>query len=713
MTVPFDTIQASRDQSVQGRAQLGQLEDLISAAMWLFQRQDSSIINAPYGTPQYDYNLLRFVQLEGNEILQGVISMLAQRVGSLDWQVTGKRGVARFQDLIQFAELGEGWQVFVERFIQSFTATNMGAVIELTGPGDPNGPMAGPVTGFATLDPSYCWPSGNLEYPVYYNDPHNGQWHRMHWTRVYWVNDMRSVRARDRGYGFCAVNRTLAASYFMTNLSRYKRERIDDLPPAGILAFTNVTQKQFNDAREDFSFDLRAAGQDFWKGLLTLFGVDPEHKVEVDLTEFSKLPDWFNQNDEYETYVRLVAHTWGVDMQDLWTLSGSRLGTGTQSEVLHTKARGKMLAKLIKALERFIAQRVLPGHLDFKIAGQDVDEDKSRADLDSKHIENAKGLVALGLPKTAALRKLVEQGVIDEEDLLVEETEESGDDTGAEPERVGGPQGPFASDATAENAPPPPPVRASNAPPPPDDADEDEDDEATANQGKAIKASDAFDRLQSAYFVTLQGLIRDAIARRPNRPRFTRQMQGEVTDHWLQAFMLGLQDGGVQVESVSDLEDEERQHLLAAIAEERGYVSNFVSSFFADLRAIPDGQPEARDALRNAYETRLLMWATSLKRIYNDGYGFATANEMVEWVLGATEEHCDSCLAASGQVHRRSAWRRAGIEPQSRNLTCGGWHCDCELVKTDKRATGRLSRIPLARKAYGQAAWQFARRKVE
>lgn len=58
------------------------------------------------------------------------------------------------------------------------------------------------------------------------------------------------------------------------------------------------------------------------------------------------------------------------------------------------------------------------------------------------------------------------------------------------------------------------------------------------------------------------------------------------------------------------------------------------------------------------------------------------------WRLGATEKHCRDCARLNGQVHTASEWARAGIRPQSADLECGGWRCDCRLEQTEDESAG-------------------------
>lgn len=58
------------------------------------------------------------------------------------------------------------------------------------------------------------------------------------------------------------------------------------------------------------------------------------------------------------------------------------------------------------------------------------------------------------------------------------------------------------------------------------------------------------------------------------------------------------------------------------------------------------------------------------------------------WRLGATEQHCGDCLRLDGVTLTASEWARAGIKPQSPQLECGGWRCDCRLELTEAASIG-------------------------
>jgi hypothetical protein len=87
---------------------------------------------------------------------------------------------------------------------------------------------------------------------------------------------------------------------------------------------------------------------------------------------------------------------------------------------------------------------------------------------------------------------------------------------------------------------------------------------------------------------------------------------------------------------------------------------------------------------------RAPLWANRWTEGYNQAVHLITmengGNE--EWVLGETEQHCETCAALNGIVARASEWDELGVHPQGGPnplLACDGWQCDCSRQQTDKR----------------------------
>lgn len=681
-------IEFAQAESIQARAHLAPEQDLVAGALWFMPRMPDGLVPG-WPSRRRDEALRMFVMQEGNDILQGAIAGLVSRMVTFDWSISGGvKGVTYFQDILQNAELGEGWGTFISLILQDYLTCDAGAFIEIISSGDPNGPVDGPVLGIAHLDAARCQLTGNLEYPVVWNDPVDGKWHRLHTTRVARLVDMPSPSTKANGYGFCAVSRLLASSNFLTLLTgKYKPQKLSDAPPPGLLVLENLNTKQWDELKRQYEHDRRNIGADTWAGIMTMFSVDPTKPADAHMVEFAGLPDWFNFDIEVKTYVNIVALALGVDPQDIWPLSAGAMGTSMQSEILHLKARGRGIGRFIKELTRKLNRYVFPDYLEFEIGGQDIEEDRDRAEVWAIHLQNAEALQRIGLPQMRVLEKLVEWEVLDGEDLeAAEEAERIADDTSSEPENIGGSEAEAVQppQAAPGNSPGGPPANESAAPPA---------TEGTPDAKKALtgKASPALATLQADYEATLTDLWTRRTAGDIRRARtFVTQFKRLIGEYFPAAFLLGLRDGG---KNVQRLNAEEDALLNGLITQERAFADRLQGQMQTALDAARTS-PEGTEAVITAFAWRVPLWVNTLLEVYNAGVMAAAGDQMLKWKLGRRERHCESCLAANGQAHPAKTWQQAGIAPQRGVLSCGGWQCDCELKPTDEPESGSIDAIP-------------------
>lgn len=103
---------------------------------------------------------------------------------------------------------------------------------------------------------------------------------------------------------------------------------------------------------------------------------------------------------------------------------------------------------------------------------------------------------------------------------------------------------------------------------------------------------------------------------------------------------------------------------------------------------------------RAKLQNRLNLWVNKAGQMYNQGliyqppfYNFETGlleEALFTWKLGQTEQHCKDCLEFTQLILPASAWRRLP-PPQSPDLECGGWYCDCRYLRVfDRPETGLL-----------------------
>ena len=340
---------------------------------------------APWWSPSRDIDLRDFWKEVGNDILQGAISSMVKKIKATGWTLEGgERVVNNFQAVLSEAEFGMGWGQLLGKTLLDYSTQDKGAFWELIGDGDPTGPIKGPVLGVAHLDSGLCQLTGDPTYPVlFWNTKRDKkEAHKLHTTRVAHIVDMPSPMESMLGVGFCAISRVISSSQVLLKLQQYKNEKLSDLPPAGLLLLNNILPRQWDDARQDYKQGRRRLGQELWASVMTLFGLDPAQPTTAEFLSFADLPEHFDELTSINVYVNILALAFGVDVREFWPLSGGSLGTATESQVMHQKAKGKGPGEIYATLERVINWKILPPTVTFKFDYKDDEEDQLRASIE-------------------------------------------------------------------------------------------------------------------------------------------------------------------------------------------------------------------------------------------------------------------------------------------------------------------------------------------
>ncbi len=364
-----------------------------SVFSWWFARTDDGSELSPYWSQSRDADLRAFVWREGNDILQGALSSMVKWGKTLSWVVEGPdRVVNRYQSTLSESEFGEGWGTLISKTLVDYYTQDKGASIELIGAGNPEGPIEGPVLGLAHLDSQYIVPTGDISYPVIFNNPKDGKPHKIHATRVIRIVDMPSPNEALNGIGFCAVSRIIATTQVLLKLIRYKNEKLSDMPEAGLLILNNIMPNAWKDVQATHQKDRRKLGHEVWSNIMTLFSVDPEKPATANFVNFATLPDGFNEAEATDTYLNIVALAFGVDKREFWPESSGGLGSARETEVMSQKARGKGKGDIISALERAINWKMLPASVNFRFDFHDDEQDKLRAEINKIKVESIMGM---------------------------------------------------------------------------------------------------------------------------------------------------------------------------------------------------------------------------------------------------------------------------------------------------------------------------------
>lgn len=663
----------------------------VSSLTWWHTTSQADSLLPRWGSRERDYRLRDYWYASHGTLVQGAISGLIKRIVATPWEIKGGRNLTRrYQEMLQNVEFGEGWKTFWTKVLTDYYTQDAGAFVEVIGGGRPDEPIKGGVIGLAHLDRQRCIPTGNLEYPVvYYNDVIDTEtdkptFHKLHYSRVIRFTDMVSPIERAFGNGLCALSRAISIANAQILMGRYQNERLSNEPPVGFISFRNVRRDYVDNVKAMWSADRSTMGASTYAPYMWLESADPDNPVEVSVTELAQWPEIGSYKDAMEVHVNMLALALNEDPQEIWPLTGQALGTGTQSKVLHAKGRAKAFADAMTMIERALNLWVLPEALEFAFKYNDAERDKEEAEsaaiwtnvVNSANYltdDEKRQLLANRVPAIADVL-FDEAGNIRllDDDIEPEQEITANDDTTL----AAANQTEEAEDAAAEDA------SAADFGAGESDV---EQRQVSASGGMAGQSGRGEQRLSrvwlkdylitSSEFITnLADLIAGGLAGEIERRRFGALMRAQLSKSGRQAYLDGLEDGGIES---AELDDEDLTIIASVYSDQAGYIAEFAERVYSgDSQMTP--------------EARAIAWANkSLEPFYQRGLLSADQNGLYEWRYGDTE-HCDDCKRLNGQRHRLKEWHAKGWIPRADKLKCGGYNCKCELVRAKGRARGRF-----------------------
>ncbi len=643
-------------------------------------------IIAPWGTKERDRQLRRISYRAHNGLFQGAVAGLIMRVQATPWEVKGGRNNAKyFQAMLQNSDFHD-WETWIARLLWDFFTQDFGAVAEIIGGGKADKPLSGRVMGLAHMDALSCHATKVAQFPLLYWNEEDNSRHVLHTSRVYRMTDMVSPKRLAYGTGFSALSRYISEASVDILLGRHDNEMLNDLPPAGLLAISGMTEQQWKDSARAYESDRNADGEGVFRGTMVIHSIDPANPIKLEAIPFSALPENFDTKAFVDMHVNKLALALGVDPQDIWPLSGQALGTGTQSKVLDSKARGKMFGRVLQMITRFINRAVLPDDLEFAFKFKDTEADLTTATTAKMWVDIAG---AASMFSDEEKRRLLADNVeafaevlLDDAGELIELPDDDPKPTDIQeviaPDDIPnttqtGEPSITQNDDTA-NQQPSAPVPGGGQPP----------QFGTANRALPERSSvgtDVGGRLHAdiatkdypatkdAFVDDVAAAISDAASGEISKAAFAIRMRAALSKYGKAAMLDGLEDGGVEATTLEGVDSDMFASILAA-----------QSAFVTDARAgITDFGGDA--------EARAQMWGNkSLQLFYDAGLMSSDKNGMYEWVYGDTE-HCDDCRRLNGQKHRLKDWHD-NVMPKSSDLECHGYNCQCELKKTTGSARG-------------------------
>lgn len=345
-----------------------------SSNFFWFDQMRGEILSA-WGTRACERELRAWDRNPRNWIWQGARSGQIKKVAATPWSITGKQRSSYFQQVLRQADFGRGWNSLIDKGLRDYFRQNNGWYMEVIAPGNPKKPPTGAITGLAHLDSLRCFPTGDPEFPVvYYNT--KGTLHLMHRTRVVHLVDTPDGDDSQPGYGESALYRGISIASQQLHMSRFIESKFDGKPEPGYVFWNGLSTQQrlarFEKFRDEQQRDER------WGNVIHFEAMDPANPISASFVSFSQAPESWSYKEYTELQVNAWALALGIDVQEIWQLTGGNIGSGQQSAVLHAKSQGKTYGDILTQLERALND-VLPENLEFKFERRDVQEAQERA----------------------------------------------------------------------------------------------------------------------------------------------------------------------------------------------------------------------------------------------------------------------------------------------------------------------------------------------
>jgi hypothetical protein len=329
----------------------------------------------PPGTREREYTLRQYRHNPYSTLFRAASAGIVKRIQTLPFIIRAS-DVDTWQDMLMRADFGS-WDRLVDKTVGNYLYHDAGAWIELIAPGDPRFAPDGPIVGIAAMDTLRVYPTGNATYPAIYYD-HYGKMHLMHHTRVMQLVDNEYAEEYLAGYGECAQTRAISPIRREILINQYIESFLDDKPRPGVRIWQNVNENMVEAAFVKMEMDKQTDDGGEWGHIINIYALDSSEEADVKEYNNTKAPEGFDL-DKYKNETALeIAACLGVDIQDFWQLVSSGLGTGTQSEIMAQKSRGKTLGNLIKRLTRAINQ-AFPPRVEFSFEYSDPQEDQEEA----------------------------------------------------------------------------------------------------------------------------------------------------------------------------------------------------------------------------------------------------------------------------------------------------------------------------------------------
>lgn len=383
--------------------------------IYLVSQAANGMIGWGHNTKIRDRQLRQFWPTEN--VFASALQNVAARNAAFSWSIKGPpRTSSRVHDILENANFGEGWLDLVEKVSIDLYTQDSGSFIEIVRETDSE---KSPAIGINHLDAGRCWHTGDWEIPVIYEDI-KGVRHKLKWYQVATLSEMPTPIETLRGLQYSALTRLLLACQVVKNINTYKDEKTSGRHTRALHIVRGVSTQLINQAMAQNQIANDNEGLTRFSLTPMIGTIDPAVELQHLIVDMVSLPDNYNEETSFKYYIAMMALAFGVDYQEFAPLPGGNLGTASQSEVQHSKARGKGPATFMKLISHFLNQRVLPDNCEFIWEEQDISEEEQRANLKKLRAEGRQVRIQSGEITPEIARQIAhDEGDLEEEYLKI------------------------------------------------------------------------------------------------------------------------------------------------------------------------------------------------------------------------------------------------------------------------------------------------------
>ena len=353
----------------------------------------------PYWSFQRDAILRATILKEA--FWSSAVTIAATKVATAGFDLDGpERQTRKYQEMIlEWSGSGEGYVPSQQRAVGDYLTTGNGTHFEIVRVSSAAGSK---IIGLITLDSLRCQRTGDPDVPILYRDL-KGNLHEMRDYQVVSIVDQPDSGAAWFGVGHCAAERAYTHIYRMAAIEQYIAEKITGSGATKIALVQGMSTLQIDNLTTTAEAQKSSKGLTYYMGAI-IAGILGDTPIDIKEIALRGLPDGFNRKEELDIALLAYADAIGLDPQDLQPLSGQGLGTGTQTRVLHEKAKGRWPARYNKQFAALLNMWVTPDSVTFSFSERDLDDDK-------KEVDNA-------ATRAGTLEKYINAGVINPSQAL-------------------------------------------------------------------------------------------------------------------------------------------------------------------------------------------------------------------------------------------------------------------------------------------------------